>query len=584
MISMSRATDGTSHEPGFIEVARRAWDQALTDFYHPPLPEPQIENKADASSFFYIDSGTWTVHLNTAGVPPYMDANEAEPYLRSVCHHEIQHYLLCPYDGMTNGLMFAGARKKVNDATAMFVCNLFADLVVDSKLLKRYPTLTHERVNASIHESALRVHDPSPLWTLIAVTYRAMWGFPIPSKANVDERTFDAAKEIAKVARKTIDNESKWPKACENIAKIISEWMPEDDEDQLPGMGGLDGSDSASGEGAGEDGEGTVLIPLDVDAVMGSPIEVRNGDIARRCLDSDSAEDLDAEMERLAVEVEQRNGNLEDLEGVYITAGVGSPRKEWIRFWYRAKANNTLRIEVIKQKFEGSAPLTPEIWRLGDPIEDLDIVQSLQAFPVLIPNKSTRKWMKVDSLGTQRSKTLPDMLIVIDSSGSMTWGMRSKTVSGSYHTALVAAFAAMEVALRKGSRVAVINFSDGSRSSKWSTSREGAERVLLAYQGGGTVAPIKEIAIACEAAELQVMVLMITDAEIANWKKFIESIRDLTTRGHKPFIFHIGASTGKRRSKVQQALEDAGANIFPIKSVKDLPGLVIKEVRGVFEG
>ncbi|MHA2380875.1 MAG: hypothetical protein ACXADS_16510, partial [Candidatus Thorarchaeota archaeon] len=84
-------------------------------------------------------------------------------------------------------------------------------------------------------------------------------------------------------------------------------------------------------------------------------------------------------------------------------------------------------------------------------------------------------------------------------------------------------------------------------------------------------------------AESQVMVLMITDAEIANWKKFIDSIRDLTARGHKPFIFHIGAGSGKRKTKAQRSLEDAGASVFPIKSVKDLPGLVIREVRGVYE-
>ncbi|MFW9925724.1 MAG: vWA domain-containing protein [Candidatus Thorarchaeota archaeon] len=578
---MSRTSERSSHEHGLIEVARRAWGEALTDFYHPPLPEPIIENTTDASSFFYIDSDSWTVHLNTVGVPLYMDANEAEPYLRSVCHHEIQHYLLCPFDGVTNGLMFAAARKKVNDATAMFVCNLFADLVVDSKLLKRFPALTHSRINASIHDSALRVRDHSILWNLIAATYRAMWGFPIPATASVDERTFEAAKKITDVARKTIDNESKWPKACEVIAKIIAEWLPDDDRDQLPGMSDFGSSSETRGEGV-DAVRNDVLVPLDVDAVMGSPIEVRNGDLARRCLDSDSTQDIDGEMERLAIEVEQLGGNIEDLEGVYLTAGIGSPRKEWIRFWYRAKANGNLRIEVVKQKFSGSAPLTPQVWRLGDPVEELDIVQSLQAFPVLIPNKSTRKWFKVDSQGIERSQSLPDMLIVIDSSGSMTWGMRSKSVSGSYHTALVAAFAAMEVALRKGSRIAAINFSDGSRSSKWSSNREDAERILLAYQGGGTVAPTKKIASACENAESQVMVIMITDAEIANWDKFIDAIRVLTHKGHKSFIFHIGGGSGKRRSKVQRALEDAGASVYPIRSTKDLPSLVIREVRGIY--
>ncbi|MFX0106728.1 MAG: hypothetical protein ACFE7R_00425, partial [Candidatus Hodarchaeota archaeon] len=102
------------------ETAKRAWQQALGDFYFPPLPDVQVEHDFDASSYFYIDTDDWTVHLNTAGVPAQLDMNESEPYLRSVCHHEIQHYLVCPYDAIMNGMMFARARRHVNDATAMF--------------------------------------------------------------------------------------------------------------------------------------------------------------------------------------------------------------------------------------------------------------------------------------------------------------------------------------------------------------------------------------------------------------------------------------------------------------------------------
>ena len=356
--------------------------------------------------------------------------------------------------------------------------------------------------------------------------------------------------------------------------------MPEDEEEQLPGCGGLQKGKETEGDSGGD--VTTIMVPLDIDTIMGSPIEVRNGDLARRCMQKDSPSDLEAEMEDLAVEVEQRGGNLEDLEGVYLTAGYGNPRDTWIRFWYRAKARGLLRFDVEERKFSGLAPLTPQVWRMGDPMEELDIVQSLQAFPVLIPNMSTRKWLKVTSEGLEQSKSLPDMLLVIDSSGSMTWGMTSKTVRGSYHTALVAAFAAMDVALRRGSRVAAINFSSGSKSSKWSTSKSEAERVLLAYQGGGTVAPVKKIAKACDASESKAMVLMMTDAEIANWDKFVESIRLLSKKGHKLFLFHIGASSSKRKTKTQRALEEAGANVYPIKSVKDLPGLVIREVRQVY--
>jgi len=578
---LARASIDAPHGQEFKEVARRAWEQALIDFYHPPLPEPEIENVQEAASFFYIDSESWTVHLNTAGVPLYMDANEAEPYLRSVCHHEIQHYLLCPYDGVTNGMMFAAARTKVNNATAMFVCNLFADLVVDSKLLKQYSSLTHGRINASIHESAIRVSEHSPLWTLIIASYRAMWGFPIPALTNVDQSTSEAATAIAHIARKSIDYEKQWPKACEKIAEIIANWMPEDDDEQLLGLGGMAGTRTEPGS----DSEGdvtTIMVPLDVDSMMGSPIEVRNGDLARRCLQKDSPSDLEAEMEDLAVEVEQRGGNLVDLEGVYLVAGYGSPRESWIRFWYRAKARGMLRFDVEERRFSGLAPLAPQVWRMGDPVEELDIVQSLQAFPVLIPNISTRKWLKVSSEGLEQSKSLPDLLLVIDSSGSMTWGMTSKSTSGPYHTALVAAFAAMEVALRRGSRVAAINFSSGSRSSEWSASKGEVERVLLAYQGSGTVAPVKKITEICDAAESKVMVLMMTDAEIANWDKFVESVRALSARRHKLFLFHISGNSEKKKSKTQHALEEAGAIVYPIKTSKDLPGLVIREVRTMY--
>ena len=562
-----------------IDVAWRAWQQALIDFYHPPLPVPEIENNPEAASFFHIDSESWTVHLNTAGVPLHMDANEAEPYLRSVCHHEIQHYLLCPYDGVTNGLMFSAARKKVNDATAMFVCNLFADLVVDSKLLKQHLSLTHSRINSSIHESAIRVHDHSPLWTLIVATYRAMWGFPFPPLVKVDESTSEAATAIAAVARESIDNEKRWLKACERIAEIISEWMQEDDEEQLPGCGGksIEGNEEGSAEGTT-----MILVPLDVDSIMGSPIEVRNGDLARRCLEKDTPKDIETEMEELAAEVELRGGNLRDLDAVFLTAGYGDPRESWIRFWYRAKARGLLQFDIKQKKFSGLAPLSPQVWRMGDPVEDLDIVQSLQTFPILIPNVSTRKWMKVISEGLEQSRVLPDMLIVIDSSGSMTWNMTSKTIRGPYHTALVAAFAAMEVALRRKSRVAAINFSSGSRTSKWSNSKAEVERVLLSYQGGGTVAPIKQIIEVCETAQSKVMVLMITDAEIANWDKFVESVYHLSSHNHKIFLFHIGVGTRKKKSKTQIALEEAGAVVYPIKSVKDLLGLVVREVQSVY--
>jgi hypothetical protein len=130
--------------------------------------------------------------------------------------------------------------------------------------------------------------------------------------------------------------------------------------------------------------------------------------------------------------------------------------------------------------------------------------------------------------------------------------------------------------------VAAINFSSGNTTSTWSTSKSEAERVLLAYQGGGTVAPVKRISETCRLAEAKVMVLMMTDADIANWDDFVGSVKELTNSGHKLFLFHIGSGSTKRKSRTQIALEDAGATVYPIKSAKDLLGLVIREVRSIY--
>ncbi len=560
-------------------VAGNAWSQAIQDFYYPPLPEPVVEHDHNASSFFYIDSESWTVHLNTAGVPVHMISSDAEQYLTSVCHHEIQHYLLCPFDGIMNGRMFTAARKHVNDATAMFICNLYADLVVDSNLLKRFPTLTHQRINSSIHDSAVRIHDHSDLWKLIVACYRVMWGFPIPPTISIDQSIFDVATKIIALARKSIDQEHRWPKACQKIAKIISDVLPENES----GLPGSSPGDSKNVVKENLDGSSERLeIPIDVDAIMGNPIEIRNGDRASKCNENTKSSDTEEEMGRLAIEVERLGGDLEDLQGVYLTAGIGDERAAWIRFWYRAKARGEIRFEVEKVRKTSAVPLTPDTWRLGDPMDELDIVQSLQAFPVLIPNRTTRKWQQFETTSLEARKSMPDMLIVIDSSGSMTWSTSNKKISGSYHTALVAAFAAMEFAFRRGCRVSAINFSDGTQTSDWSNERAPVERVLLTYQGGGTVAPTQKIIDACAKAESKVITLLITDAEVANWKQMVSTINRLSMQEHKLFMFHIGAGTSNRTKKIHESLVKAGASVYPIKSVKDLPGLVVREVRSVY--
>jgi hypothetical protein len=75
---------------------------------------------------------------------------------------------------------------------------------------------------------------------------------------------------------------------------------------------------------------------------------------------------------------------------------------------------------------------------------------------------------------------------------------------------------------------------------------------------------------------------MITDAEIVNWNRLIKSMAKLTRRGHKYFMFHIESPGYEIEDQTLSAMTKAGVSAIPVKSVGDLPGLVVREVRAVY--
>ncbi|MBS3795492.1 MAG: VWA domain-containing protein [Candidatus Thorarchaeota archaeon] len=559
------------------QIVKEAWSYAVDDFYHPPLPEPVIEDQKEASSYFYINPADWTVHINLKGVPSGLEAEAVKSFLRSICHHEIQHYLLCPYDGVTNGMMFAKARKHVDDTNAMFACNLFADLVVDSELMNRFPAITKNRITESIgHSSTLR-RSHSNLWRLIVSCYHHHWGLDYPKGLSLDKDTESAAREIVTIAEKYMKIENQWPKATGEIACVLSNWSDKSGEELL------ETSDDSSVEenGSPSSSRRMVSVPSDADAVMGSPIEIRNRDRMKKCMGEAESESEETEMSGLAKRVVERDGDLDDLEAVYLLSGKHQTKSNWIRFWYRAAVRGMLRIDVTSKSKQGTVPLSPSTWRIGDPVEELDIVQSLQAFPVLVPNISTRRWLKAEISGSGPAASLPNLLVVLDSSGSMHWSIDHSMPKGPFHIALLSAFAAIDFAFKKSKKVAAINFSGSVKSSGLTRKRARIESILTSYQGGSTIAPIQEIRNICRVSEGSLLVLMMTDAEIANWDGLLKTIKRISSDGHRFFLFHIRSSRYSSED-LDTELSGAGAEVIPLDSAEDLFGLVVRETKRIY--
>ncbi|MHA1871040.1 MAG: hypothetical protein ACTSXF_08825, partial [Promethearchaeota archaeon] len=253
--------------------------------------------------------------------------------------------------------------------------------------------------------------------------------------------------------------------------------------------------------------------------------------------------------------------------------------------YYRAISKNLIQIKIVDKKPSGSIPIGIEPWRIGEPIEDLDILQSILVSPRVIPNITTRKWIYKHGPGIELNEEIPDMLLVIDSSGSMDWVVPKTNNSKNnspYHIALVACFAALHYAIKQGAKVSAINFSGYFKTQKWTFDSRKIEKVLLKYMGDGTVLPTKEIVKMVKNAERKTLIILITDFDIANWGDAYNELLKLLENGHKLVGFFIGGSENEIKNGDFSNLITLGARFYPIKKIGDLIGLVIKEVKDAY--
>jgi hypothetical protein len=199
--------------------------------------------------------------------------------------------------------------------------------------------------------------------------------------------------------------------------------------------------------------------------------------------------------------------------------------------------------------------------------------------PVIIPNMTTRKWTYLEGSGQLIQKGLPDLMVVIDSSGSMGWDIEKKTMVGRYHIALLAAFAAVHYVIQKGSYVAGINFSSGVKVQSWTNNHRIIEKLLLSYQGGGTTLPHQHILKLAKGAQKHSLVILISDLEIDNWEVGLATFHELLQMGHKLIAFFIDGNPQILKSPDFRILQEMGARFYCVEKIEDLTGLVIQEIR-----
>jgi len=547
-----------------IELAKIAWSKTQRDFFFPPLDLPNFIFDYSNLEGFYIDpQDKWKITMNLANTPIFIGDQDYIKYFYAISLHEVSHYQIIPYDGLINAKLLKAAMIHVNENFAPIVVNVFADFIIDAKLHKKNPDLiSWEIIKTYVHLLDNGKNKMSEFSKFLFRSYEKLLSIKL---ANDDllSSVENVANKVVNVVKKNFEDESLWEDKVSKIAYHLRSLV--NNTFTLVGPSAQRGDGKANRKSPGRSSS-NIEFPEGILEIMDNPLENKNLDK----LKEDGDDELRQKAEDFAKETPYSEfGAPAGQAGIMIDGNA-------LATWYRGLAKDLIQIKIYEEKPGGQLPIYPEVWRLGEPLEELDIVQTVLNSPIIIPNVTTRKWAKKMGEGHLIEKQIPDLLLVLDSSGSMKWNYLAKTASGVYHTALMASFAALHYAVSKGVNFSVINFSNRADVCDWTNNYQNAERTLLRYQGGGTQLPIKAIVKQCEKSEREVLIFIITDFGIYNWNSAKKLLLSLSNNGHKIVGFFIGSSKIPE-DKFKDLLEKV--TFYAIKNSKELINLVIEEVR-----
>ena len=269
-----------------------------------------------------------------------------------------------------------------------------------------------------------------------------------------------------------------------------------------------------------------------------------------------------------------QEASLQQFSQILSAAGLSSiTEKEKQQIWFEAQ--NTDIIPIIEQSLKGSNDnySYPTSWKLGDPLEDMDMMLSFSTSPVIIPGVTTKKWVQnpVYSAGSEKKDT--DLLLIIDTSGSMGAITDPKT---NLHQAVLAAYGIIKYFESKKNQIALIGFSDRiTVNIDWTKDYDYIREKLLLNGSGATSFPINRIQAIIDSSKNPLVTVIITDGELQNASQAIDYFKEYLNNGNKLFIF-----LQDRKSTIDQykTLTTYGAKVLKTLTANEMRDSVLNEV------
>lgn len=262
-----------------------------------------------------------------------------------------------------------------------------------------------------------------------------------------------------------------------------------------------------------------------------------------------------------------------------LVGGLGAGNETQALVWYYRDLSRRyeVRFQPVKSEAGEEVPHAPLSWGMGDPFERLDLPYTLYTAGKAVPTLTTKQWEKVRMDVVARRRTPPDVIIIMDASGSMT------NPSTEVSNAVLAGFVMARSAGNLGAKVGLVVYSDQQRSlvvdPVWDIRR--VEEGLVTYYGGGTVFPVQEFRrLASLEQHRPKHFCLISDTEITNIVEASfylgEALQAHPENSGSVFLID------QEQSEKAELIRRVGYDVFPVSRGEDLVRIVAGKAQELY--
>lgn len=512
------------------QIVTEIWPLVRRKHHWPELPMPTVGEVEGPVAMQMRDK---QITLNTAVCSDLAQHLAAATVVEALLDHGVSHYTRCPWDLSTYLQLYAVAKAELRrKSLARLAADTFIDVVANTYCVKELQTPLPE---------VYRHLGGGALEGAMAALYTYIWGIDVQGSAD--------PVLVRRLARIPYLDRQQWPQSLRRFVQLLRPVFEEVGHQRQPDPPAL-----------GQHGLESY-----------SPEEVRQGlqDFAQHVGDiqqfRDTVQDFADELLALGYSTEA-------------TAGLGPGAAVDADALYYMQLAQNYRLPLRGMPLESSGVMDPyghTPWEASQPVQDIDVWTS---FGKILPGLS-QTWTRRRGALFGLREGVPDCLLVLDSSGSMT-NPRQRL---SY--AVLGAGCATEAYLRRDARVALYNFSDAHRDGKtllpFTTDRQALYRGLCVYHGGGTSLRLRDLeALRRTASRGAPDLLLITDMQIANLEDVIDYLIGVEGR---ITVIHIGQN--RATDHFRQAMQQhPRLQIFPVLDTQDIPHIVLGQMHSYFAG